>query len=257
VTSSRKLEYIKPNLIKRLTRKVGRGAAQLFYKTPLAIPPSFRGVSFCFDDFPQTALRGAEILESCGARGIFYTCFSLLGKESVSGKIAELPDVLALAQRGHEIGCHTYDHIDCSMTPALAVRDSCQTNRKMAAHNGLALKHFAYPQGEMAPAVKRVLRQDYQSARSVLRGVNREAGDAHCLKAVPLYGATQGPVQDIIRDVAQKGGWLILYTHDVSDTPSAYGTTPETFRLAVKLCADLNIPILTIGEGLNRLKTQC
>jgi hypothetical protein len=53
-------------------------------------------VSFCFDDFPQTALRGAEILESCGARGIFYTCFSLLGQESVSGKIAELSDVLAL-----------------------------------------------------------------------------------------------------------------------------------------------------------------
>jgi peptidoglycan/xylan/chitin deacetylase (PgdA/CDA1 family) len=155
--SPQKLEYVASSLPVRVLRKIRRVAAQLFYKTPLVIPPSFRGVSFCFDDFPQTALRGAEILESCGARGIFYTCFSLLGKESVSGKIAELPDVLALAQRGHEIGCHTYDHIDCSMTPALAVRDSCQTNRKMAAHNGLALKHFAYPQGEMAPAVKRVL----------------------------------------------------------------------------------------------------
>lgn len=255
--SPQKLEYVASSLPVRVLRKIRRVAAQLFYKTPLAIPPHFRGVSICFDDFPQTALRGAEILESCGARGTFYACFSLLGKESVSGKIAELPDVLALAQRGHEIGCHTYDHIDCAMTPALAVRNSCQTNRKMAAQNGLALKHFAYPQGEMAPAVKRVLRQDYQTARSVLRGINRETGDAHCLKAVPLYGATQGPVQDIIRDVAQKGGWLILYTHDVSDTPSAYGTTPETLHSAVKLCNDLNIPVLTIGEGLNRLKTQC
>jgi peptidoglycan/xylan/chitin deacetylase (PgdA/CDA1 family) len=255
--SPQKLEYVASSLPVRVLRKIRRVAAQLFYKTPLVIPPDFRGVSFCFDDFPQTALRGAEILESCGARGIFYTCFSLLGKESVSGKIAELPDVLALAQRGHEIGCHTYDHIDCSMTPALAVRDSCQTNRKMAAHNGLALKHFSYPEGEMSLGAKRVLRKNYQTARSVLKGINQGGSDAHCLKAVPLYGLSLGSVQDIIHDVDQTGGWLILYTHDVSDTPSAYGTTPETLHLAVKLCSDLNIPVLTIGEGLHRLKTQC
>lgn len=255
--SPQKLEYVAPSLAVWVLRKIRRVGARLFYKTPLAIPPSFRAVTFCFDDFPQTALRGAEILESYGSRGTFYTCFSLLGQESALGKIAELPDVLALAQRGHEIGCHTYDHIDCAMTPALAVRDSCQINRKMAAQNGLALKHFSYPEGEMAPAVKRFLRQDYQSARSVLRGVNREAGDAHCLRAIPLYRETPDPVQDTIRDVAQKGGWLILYTHDVSDTPSAYGATPEMLHSAVKLCNDLNIPVLTIGEGLNRLKTQC
>jgi peptidoglycan/xylan/chitin deacetylase (PgdA/CDA1 family) len=257
MTPPQKLEYVAPSFAVRVLRKIRRIAAQSFCKTPLNIPPSFRAVSFCFDDFPLSALRGAEILESGGARGNFYTCFSLLGQDSISGKIAELSDVQDLGRRGHEIGCHTYDHIDCAMTPVAAVRESCQINRKMAAQNGLALKHFAYPQGEMSLGAKRVLQKNYQTARSVLKGINQGGSDAHCLKAVPLYGATPEPVQDIIRDVAQKGGWLILYTHDVSDTPSAYGTTPEMLHSAVKLCNDLNIPVLTIGEGLHRLKTQC
>lgn len=252
--SPQKLDYIVPSFPVRVLRKIRRVAAQLFYKTPLTIPADFRGVSFCFDDFPQTALHGAEILETCGARGTFYTCFSLLGQESALGKIAELSDVMDLFRRGHEIGCHTYDHIDCAMTPVAAVRDSCQTNRKIAAQDGWTLKHFSYPEGEMAPAVKRVLRQDYKSARSVLHGVNRKTGDAHCLKAVPLYGITPEPIQDIIRDVAREGGWLIFYTHDVSDTPSDYGTTPEIFHLAVTLCHDLSLPILKIGEVLDVLQ---
>ena len=255
--SPQKLEYIAPSLPVRVLRKIRRVAAQLFYKTPLAIPPRFRAVTFCFDDFPQTALRGAEILESCGARGTFYTCFSLLGQESASGKIAELPDVLALAQRGHEIGCHTYDHIDCAMTPALAVRDSCQANRKRAAQSGLALKHFSYPEGEMAPAVKRVLRQDYQSARSVLRGINREAGDAHCLKAVPIYESTPEFISGLLSQVAREGGWLIFVTHDISDAPFQYGTHIDFFRYMVEECQKRDVPILTIGEGLYRLKTEC
>jgi hypothetical protein len=39
--SPQKLEYVAPSLPVRVLRKIRRVAAQLFYKTPLVIPPVF------------------------------------------------------------------------------------------------------------------------------------------------------------------------------------------------------------------------
>src|SRR5688572_9165150 len=66
--------------------------------------PSGGFVSFTFDDFPTSAAReGTSLVESVGARATFYASMS----------ITKPDDVARVAERGHEVGCHTYSHLDC------------------------------------------------------------------------------------------------------------------------------------------------
>lgn len=247
-------DYVEPPLWRRAWRRVLRLCAGRFYRTPLTVPSSFRGVSFCFDDFPASAASGAQILEEFGDRGTFYTCFPFAGQGNINGPIATLPQIKALALRGHEIGCHTGGHLDCALTAARKVEDSCRLNRRMAKESGIPpLVHFAYPEGGVSPASKKLIRSLYTTARSVLPGVNKGVCDSHFLKATALYGSRAVLVPGLIEQVAREGGWLILYTHDVADHPSPFGTTREDLRRLIAHCHDKDIPIQTIGQTWNAI----
>lgn len=242
------------NFKRRVIGKLSRVSAEKFCKTPLVIPKGFKGVSFCFDDFPQSSMVGAKALEVVDARGTFYVCFDLLGKDSPSGKIANLKDVKELAERGHEIGCHTYDHLNCSYNSAKVIDASCDKNIKIAKGNGLHLDNFAYPQGGMSLSTKKIMQRNYKSARSVMAGVNRGICDAHCLNATALYDTTDmQSVLDMISDVADNGGWLIIYTHDVSKEPSKYGVSEVALTNIISNCVERSIPIKTVDEVMTIL----
>jgi peptidoglycan/xylan/chitin deacetylase (PgdA/CDA1 family) len=74
-------------------------------------------VSFTFDDFPVSALsNGGRILEDFGARGTYYFSYGLMGREEPTGKMFSAEDLAAVIDRGHELGCHTYDHCHASRT---------------------------------------------------------------------------------------------------------------------------------------------
>ncbi len=45
-------------------------------------------------------------------------------------------------------------------------------------------------------------------------------------------------------------GWLIFYTHDVSDAPSEYGSTPAMLDWALSRLAEARIPVLPVREAL-------
>lgn len=241
--------------IRKTIGKAQRMIAAHVYKTPLLIPDGFRAVSFCFDDFPASAdLYGAKMLEDAGARGTFYACFSMLGNDSPSGAIASVADVRNLHARGHEVGCHTYDHLNCSFTPARRVAASCRENTLAAETHGIKLAHFAYPQGGMSAGSKKIMRNLYKTARSTGRGVNRGMADAHGLKANPIYeGLSRQTIHDLIDDTGKNGGWLILYTHDVSDAPSQYGISKAAFKDIIARCTSQGLPVRTVGQAMNEM----
>ncbi|MGB4058178.1 MAG: polysaccharide deacetylase family protein, partial [Alphaproteobacteria bacterium] len=197
--------------------------------------------------------NAAKILEDHGARGTFYTCFDLLGTDSPSGVIASIDMVRALSEKGHEIGCHTYDHINCSFVGGKRAAESCATNKKAAAALGIRMDHFAYPQGGMSPATKKVMKENFISARSILPGINQGTLDRHCLKSVPFYERySHEDIFNRIDQVDREDGWLILYTHDVSANPSRYGASEQLFQKAVSYCTNKNLPIKTIREFLKQ-----
>jgi peptidoglycan/xylan/chitin deacetylase (PgdA/CDA1 family) len=51
----------------------------------------------------------------------------------------------------------------------------------------------------------------------------------------------------------RRNAWLILFTHDVRETPSPWGCTPAAFeRLIDRAVAD-GFEVVTVAEGARRL----
>ena len=68
----------------------------------------------------------------------------------------------------------------------------------------------------------------FTNVRGVHPGVNVGRIDLAQLNAVSLETRCwdQDKIEAAIQTVRQGKGWLALYTHDVSDDPSPYGSTP-------------------------------
>src|SRR5215471_13969518 len=91
-----------------------------------------------FDDFPRSAWTvGGQILESYGVRGTYFVSAAFspdrLRREPAHGitpgvTYYELDDLAAAYERGHEIGCHTFDHIRAPELTNSALEESIARN---------------------------------------------------------------------------------------------------------------------------------
>src|SRR2546422_1082905 len=80
-----------------------RRCVRLANRTPL--------ISFTFDDFPRSALySGGEVLQEHGLAATYYAALGLMSQESPVGRIFSEEDLHETLARGHELGCHTFDH---------------------------------------------------------------------------------------------------------------------------------------------------
>src|SRR6476659_7318008 len=88
-------------------------------------------ISFTFDDFPRSALlTGGDILVRHNVRGTYFVSLKLLDSDSPSGPIAQRQDIPSLLATGHELGCHTYDHLDGRRATAKAFEPSLTATQR-------------------------------------------------------------------------------------------------------------------------------
>jgi peptidoglycan/xylan/chitin deacetylase (PgdA/CDA1 family) len=240
-------------LAQKIRRHVSAELAKRFLKTPSRQAASGRQVSFCFDDFPQSAAdAGAEILQAANARGTYYFAAGMANSNSPVGPIAGFDTIRRLAQGGHEIGCHTFDHQDCTRLSGAELEASLAANRQ--AVDGCRLESFAFPFGFSDWRAKAIAGQHYSSVRTGMRGINRGQVDLAGLKSVPLYQpAGIAEADRWLKLLAAGEGWLIFYTHDVSDRPSRFGCTPELLAHCIARAAQLGCRIETVGAVAKRL----
>ena len=86
-----------------------------------------------------------------------------------------------------------------------------------------------------------------------IRDIMELAPPAHLLREFPASDTaakTTYEARGAIHRVLHSHGWLILYTHDVSDTPTRYGTTPKRLDWALGRVAAARIEILPVREAL-------
>jgi hypothetical protein len=57
-------------------------------------------------------------------------------------------------------------------------------------------------------------------------------------------------IEIAIHRVLHSHGWLILYTHDVSDSPTRFGSTPKMLDWALGRVAAARIEMLPVREAL-------
>ena len=198
-------------------------------------------VSFTFDDFPRTALtEGGTILRRRGVRGTYFVSMQLLGKPSPSGPIATSDDVKALLAEGHELGCHTYEHLDGCNSSVAAFERSIRQNRTVLADVAPAaeLPIFAYPLDGPVLSIKRAVGKHFVGCRGGGQTFNSGVIDLNLLKAYFLDWRNRGNL-DVVREVVERNaaerGWLIFATHDVAADPSRYGCRPDLFEETVRL----------------------
>ena len=219
-------------------------------------------ISFTFDDYPRSALlEGGRILERHGVHGTYFISLRLAGGDSPSGMVATREDVVATLQAGHEVGCHTYAHLDgCNSSVAAfqtSIADNREAFRRLAPATPLSV--FAYPLDGPVLDIKRAVGRHFVCCRGGGQTFNAGAIDLNLLNAYFLDWRNQddmAAVQAVIDQNAAARGWLIFATHDVADSPSRFGVSPRFFEQVVAAavqsgarvvpmmaaCRELNIP---------------
>jgi peptidoglycan/xylan/chitin deacetylase (PgdA/CDA1 family) len=209
--------------------------------------------SFTFDDFPVSALRvGGAMLEQRGWRGTYYVVGGLMGTTENGLPMCSPDDVARCVERGHEVGHHTFTHVDCPKTASAALER--EFRRNFQALGALASRNFAFPFGASDFRTQQLAGAAFDSCRGNQRGINGAETDLCALKAVALYESRPlDQVLGLIGDARRLGGWIIFYTHDISAMPSPFGCTPDYFDRVATAVVREGLAVGTVAECLARL----
>jgi peptidoglycan/xylan/chitin deacetylase (PgdA/CDA1 family) len=250
------------NLLSRFRGKYHRFLAYRFCRRMAVIKSSVPIISFTFDDAPRTAFStGGAILKSHDARATFFVSLGLLGSKTEVGTIASSDDLRHALADGHELGCHTFDHLDAWKTPTERFVESVEENKRAIDRilPGTTFGTFAYPISEPKPSIKSLLEKHFICCRGGGQTFNVGMVDLNLLKAVFLDKRTKVDIdmlKRLIDDNSASRGWLIFATHDVSDNPSAYGCIPKFFGEVVEYAAGSGALLLPVGQACKKLQTS-
>ncbi|MBC3928533.1 polysaccharide deacetylase family protein [Undibacterium sp. CY21W] len=211
-------------------------------------------VSFSFDDVPASACHiGAEILERYQARGSFYVCGKLTDGTEQGQTCHSVKDLQKLIADGHEIGCHTYSHMNCANNSLSALRQDWQRNQAFFETHQLPNRGFAFPFGAYDLPSKIAASERFLYNRITGGGTHIGKADLSALRAQALYAdkTDADTVLQLIQQTANEGGWLIFYSHEVRNEPGPWGTTPEQLEMALRIASQSSCRILTVEKAID------
>lgn len=241
--------------------KVANRLIWAFGRKSLHVAPPRSIVSFTFDDVPKSATKnGANCLERFGVRGTFFISGGLC--DTMKGGIQQFnaEEIRALAEAGHELGCHTYAHHPVRAFSRQEFHSDLHKNQdflKSAGYEGTPVS-FAFPYNAAWPFARLVLRQHYQVCRAAGEEINRHWVDPLMLKAFELCQPEQSARDKArhIDDLAGEPGWLIYFVHDISNTPRTYGCTPQTMDCLIEKALENKCEVLPIRDALKVINGQ-
>jgi len=241
-----------------LTRRVWRKVVPHFATRHLNFKLDRPVISISFDDFPKSVMENAlPLLDQYGWKASFYVAAGLENTTNHLGLHFNRNDLLLLQEQGHEIGCHTYNHLNITELSETRVADELTSNAKSLKDFGITspLKTFAYPFGETSIPRKSLLEHDFSSMRGIMRGIHYNKADLNQVKSVPIYsGPEMSQTLNYISSLRDKPGWLTLFTHDIRENPSEWGCTPEDFATALAAIQASGAIVMPIQKTIDFLK---
>jgi len=246
------------SLLERVRNRLNRWEVDWLATRPIDCRPRRPLVSFSFDDFPRSAwLTAGPILAEHNLRATYYATLGLAGESNSGGELFTLDDLRAVADAGHELGCHTFGHEDSLAVSPAAYEAALERNRERLGElfPDRTWQTFAYPFGRATPATKRLVEARFLGARGIRPGINAGRADANYLRANSIYSGLD-PVarcEALVRENVARRGWLIFYTHDVRGAPSNFGCTPTVFAAVVRAAAAADCDVVTVAEGMEKI----
>jgi peptidoglycan/xylan/chitin deacetylase (PgdA/CDA1 family) len=241
---------------KSLGAKIRRKMTRLFDRKMVYFPKTLGPrISISFDDVPaSTTLETANMLDELGIKATYYISAGLMDKQGAHlGGYATKDQIIQMAQSGHEIGCHTFSHLDCAQETQEKIIADLRKNAQFFKDCGLSPpKNFAYPYGEVSRTAKKIMTQRFASARALHPGLIQRYGDANQLPSIGLEGKVcLNKYEEWLNHASEQNGWLILYTHDIRDTPSKYGTDLKTLKSLLVMAKDKGFRFLTVDSAVS------
>ena len=240
-----------------LYRRIGRKFIPLFSKRMLRFELDQPIISISFDDFPKSVMENAlPLLDKYGWKASFYVASGLVNTTNHLGLHFNQNDLARLQQGGHEIGCHTYNHLNITEISTSRLTDELKANARAAKNLGITtpLRAFAYPFGETSISRKAKLSHEFSSLRGIMRGVHYGKVDLNQIKSVPIYtGPDMAQTHRFIKNLTRKPGWLTLFTHDVRENPSEWGCTPQDFEKTLALIHESGAKVMPIQKTVDFL----
>ena len=240
-----------------LKGKLRRRLVRFAYRRPAARGAPRPLLSLSFDDAPASALRdGAAILEAKGVRVTYYVCAGLDGLSGPMGDYGTRADVERAYAAGHEIGCHTFSHMDVGDAPASEVAADLDRNTAALSAWGVPLPEtFAYPFGDVGFASKAAAGRRFRLARGLHHGLIEQGADLAQAPAVGIEGDEGEALAHDWMDnlAAASGGWLILFSHGVEASSSPFGMSREALIGIIDRAHAEGFEIVTVAEGARRL----
>jgi hypothetical protein len=246
-------------LRQRISGRWRRMTTEHLGRRPFRLSSGVPYISFTFDDFARSALtEGGRILEEYGVRGTYFVSMGLLGASSPSGPLATRDDLTNLIAAGHELGCHTFEHLDGTQATATDFTRSIGANREAMASVGWRPEQavFAYPLNGPVLGIKRAVGSHFAACRGGGQTFNGGTADLNLLKACFLdrrVGTPMVEIERLIRANADASGWLIFATHDISVSPSGYGCAAEYFEHIVRLASTSGATVLPMTRAIREL----
>lgn len=216
-------------------------------------------VSFTFDDVPKSSCtRGRQILEGSGLRGSYYLSLGLMDSVYEIGAAFSRTDLEGLVAGGHELGSHTFEHLDAWTTPAGLFEASLRQNQRRLdeLHPGRIFRTFSYPRTTPRPAIKKAAGALYVCCRGGGQIPNVGTLDLNLLNSYFIDARNRDDLDAMKRAIDEtcaRTGWLIFSTHDIDERPSPYGCTPGVFEDLVKHAVAAGPAILPVDEAWAQL----
>lgn len=249
-----------------LLYRINKRATYYLLRNVQIISPRRKIVTFTFDDAPLSAFKnGGDILIKHEKKGTFYLSLSFLKGQTNSNWYFNIDDLRTCISQGHELGCHTYDHLYFKQVNDYnQILEDALKNQTVLEESGLGVKfeNFAYPFGAQTYNAKKVVSGFYNTCRGIYygknlsKGVNVGKADLNNLLAINLYEEFNklSNIYSLLEEFSNNGGWLIFYTHDVNEDYSQYGCSPDFFESVLIKCIDLGLEVKNTKEALIELK---
>ena len=241
----------------KLERRIGRKIVPFFGRRMMHFKIDRPIVSISFDDFPKSVMEKAlPMLDKFDWKATFYVAASLENITNHLGLHYSRHDLEKLHNENHEIGCHTYHHLNIAKLSARRVNEQVQSNTQgmKALGHKQKMDTFAYPFGETSIRCKKQLASEFVSMRGIMPGIHYNKVDLNQIKSVTVYsGPTLENTCKYIESLEKKPGWLTLFTHDIRDNPSEWGCTPEDFQTVLNLIHKTGAIVLPIQRAIDFL----